>query len=243
VPRVTIISTISYPLAITMVFAMSTDSDSASAELHKSPVNTFSPHAVPFTSRVPPITIISYPLAITKVTARSTYSDSASEELLKLPKPLSPHAVPFVPRCTLLLRTREAFTAPLSPPPSPTFRAGCNLSPSHMEAAKDDNWEAWRMKRKMNKCRPPLLSTSHQTEKSKFIPVTSFICHTSPDVLSMVPSDNIITLSNLIQEVLPWLNCIVLSCNLRELDYYIQVKLLRELLDYTQGSSQFTIPL
>jgi len=121
------------------------------------------------------ITTISFPLAITKVSAMSTDSDFASAILLQLLKPLSPHAVPFVPRSSLLLRTGETFTAPLSPPPSPTFRAGRNLSPSHKGTTKDDNWEAWRTKRKKNQYRPPL-STSHQTKKSKLIPVTTFIC-------------------------------------------------------------------
>jgi len=87
-------------------------------------------------SSVPDSPIIP-PLLISKVPGISSDSDTVSSELPKsLLKALSPHALPFVPSC-LQLHTGEVLIETRSPSTSPTFKAGCNLSPSHKEAIKD----------------------------------------------------------------------------------------------------------
>ena len=89
---------------------------------------------------------------------------------LPLTKTQSPHTVPFVPRSVRKVHTGDdeslLGTLPLSPPPSPTFRAGCNLSPSHKEATKDVHWEAWRKKRRKNQYTAPLFNSSYKTTLS-----------------------------------------------------------------------------
>jgi hypothetical protein len=157
-------------------------------------------------------------LSITKVPAILSDSESTISKLIKpLSKTLSPFAVPFVPRSIHLIHTGEELieeslvgTVPLSPSSTPIFRAGCNLSPSHKEATKDVQWEAWRKKRKKNQYAPPLVSSSHQNilYKHKFVPATSFVYHDSPILPTPVLYDTLINLSN--QEVVSSL--VVLRC-------------------------------